>query len=36
MFARMVTLSTQLRQARMTLYSVDPLATRGVDVRDFS
>jgi len=36
MFARMVTLSTQIRQARMTLYSIDPLATRGVDVRDFS
>jgi VWFA-related protein len=36
MFATMVTLSTQLRQARITLYSIDPLATRGVDVRDFS
>ena len=36
MFASMVALSTQLRQARITLYSVDPLATRGVDVRDFS
>jgi VWFA-related protein len=36
MFASMVALSTQLRQARITLYSIDPLATRGVDVRDFS
>jgi VWFA-related protein len=36
MFARLVSLSTQLQQARITLYSIDPLATRGVDVRDFS
>jgi VWFA-related protein len=36
MFTSIVALSTQVRQARITLYSIDPLATRGVDVRDFS
>ena len=36
MFASIVSLSTQIRQARITLYSIDPLATHGVDVRDFS
>ena len=36
MFTSIVTLSTQMRQAAITLYSIDPLATRGVDVRDFS
>jgi VWFA-related protein len=36
MFARIVSLSTQIQQTRITLYSIDPSATRGVDVRDFS
>ena len=36
MFASIVSLTTQIQQARITLYSIDPLATRGVDVRDFS
>jgi VWFA-related protein len=35
-FGRIVSLSTQIQQARVTLYSIDPLAIRGVDVRDFS
>jgi VWFA-related protein len=33
MFRRMVSLSTQLRQARITLYSIDPLGLRDVGIR---
>jgi VWFA-related protein len=36
MFASIVSLSTQIRQARIALYSIDPLAIHGVEVRDFS
>jgi VWFA-related protein len=35
MFARLVALTTQLQEARITLYGISPSATRGVDVRDF-
>jgi VWFA-related protein len=33
MFASIVSLSTQLRQARITLYSIDPLGTRDIGIR---
>src|ERR1700730_1812023 len=33
MFASIVSLSTQLRQARITLYSIDPLGTRDIGLR---
>jgi VWFA-related protein len=33
MFASIVSLSTQLRQARITLYSIDPLGTQDIGVR---
>jgi VWFA-related protein len=33
MFRRMVSLSTQLREARITLYSIDPLGLRDVGIR---
>jgi VWFA-related protein len=33
MFASIVSLSTQLRQARITLYSLDPLGTQDIGVR---